>query len=73
MSFSLDSTSHVLGGTSTAGEQLKNPWGCTRKRSFVCQTIENPPGSLKYEKWTELTKSNSQKTKKNKRETTKAD
>lgn len=30
-SVSLVSNSHAFGGTSTAGEQLKNPWGCSHR------------------------------------------
>lgn len=37
--FSLISTSHVLGGTSTAGEQLKNPCGCHYKQQKTNQIM----------------------------------
>jgi len=52
MSLSLESISHALGGTSTAGEQLKNPWGCTKEGSFVDQTNEKLPEAIKYVAWT---------------------
>lgn len=33
---SFTSNSHALGGTSTAGEQLKNPCGCTHRHPKLC-------------------------------------
>lgn len=44
-SLSLASNSHALGGTSTAGEQLKNPCGCspkTKKTKKINNSTRHP-------------------------------
>lgn len=45
-SLSLASNSHALGGTSTAGEQLKNPCGCSPKTKKKIKNRTRHPKSL---------------------------